>query len=100
MHVTTSADGATKAGGNLVIAQIDMRAATRTVGRCRLIADFVLSFAFETRNDAITLATPNILELAMERNFSRGNAFLGDFDGRLRRHGRERAAALPANRRL
>src|SRR5205814_6478008 len=63
MHVTTGADGATEAGSNLVLAPIDTGAATRTVGRCRLIAVRLLSFAFVTRIQAVTTPAQTILQL-------------------------------------
>ena len=96
VQIAASANAATETGGDFVIAQINVRAATGTIrGRC-LIADFVLSLAFETGDDAITLATPNIFEFAMKRNLLRGARFVFG----LERRWRKRPAALPANRRL
>ena len=59
MDVAAGANCSTEAGGDLVITKIDVRAAAGAIGRRRLIADFVFTFAFETGNDAITLAAPD-----------------------------------------
>ena len=66
MHVAASANRATEAGCDFVIAEIDVRAATGTIGRARGIADFVFTLAFETKDDAIALPTPNGFEFAMK----------------------------------
>jgi len=67
MDVAPSANCSTEAGGDFVIAQIDVRAATGAIGRRRLIADFVFALTFEARDGAIALPAPNAFELAMKR---------------------------------
>ena len=69
MDVAAGANGAAKAGGNFIIAQIDVRATAGTVGRGRLIADFMFAFAFETRDYAIALPAPHRFKSSMERQF-------------------------------
>ncbi|MEY2601672.1 MAG: hypothetical protein QOJ36_991 [Verrucomicrobiota bacterium] len=71
MDVAASPNRPAEAGGDFVIAEIDVRAAAGTIARCRLIADFVFALAFETRNEAIALPGPNIFQLSMERQFFR-----------------------------
>ena len=66
MDIAASANRATEAGGDFVIAEINVRAATGTIGRARGIADFMFAFAFETRDKAIALPAPNAFELAMK----------------------------------
>ena len=67
MHVTASANRSAEAGGDFVIAQIDVRTTPGAVGRGRLVAYFVFAFAFETRNEPIALPAPHRLELSMKR---------------------------------
>src|SRR5205823_844473 len=69
MDVAASPNRPAEAGGDFVIAEIDVCAAAGTIGRRRLIADFVFAFAFETRNEAITLPAPHRLQLSMEGQF-------------------------------
>lgn len=85
VNVTTGANRPAEAGGDFVIAQVDVRAATGTVRGRSLIADFVFSFAFEAGDDAIAPVAPNVLELAMKRNFSRNRRrFFRNFGCRFR----------------
>ena len=85
MHIAASANGAAKAGRDFVIAQIDVRAATRAIGRCRGVADFVFAFTFEAGDNAIALAAPYIFQLSMKRNFFRRSRFFFEFESGLRR---------------
>ena len=73
VEVAASADGATKTGGNFVIAEIDVRAATGTIGRCRRVAHFMFAFALETGNDAIALTAPDPFKFSMKRTFFGGD---------------------------
>ena len=66
MDIAASANRATEAGGDFVIPEIDVCAATGTIGRARRFADFMFAFALETRNEAIALPAPNGFELAMK----------------------------------
>jgi len=85
MDVAAGANGAAKAGGNFIIAQIDVRATAGTVGRGRLIADFMFAFAFETGNDPISLAIPDPFQLSMEREFFGCSSVVFEFQPRFRR---------------
>jgi hypothetical protein len=72
VEVAARADGATKTGGNFVIAEIDVRAATGTISRCRRVADFVFAFALETGNNAIALTAPYPFKFSMKRTLFGG----------------------------
>jgi len=85
MDVAASPNRPAEAGGDFVIAEIDVRAAARTISRGRLIADFVFAFAFETRNEAIALPAPHRLELAMKRQFLRRGRVVFEFQCRFGR---------------
>ena len=99
MQVAAGANRPAKTGGDFVIAQIDVGAASGAVGRCRLIADFMFTLALETRNDAVPLPAPN--ELLVKRQFFRRRGrIVFEFKSGLRRVWRKRATALPANRAL
>ena len=76
-----SANAAAETRSDFVVAQIDVRAAAGTICRCRLIADFVLTLAFKTGDDAIALATPDIFEFAMKRNFLSRAGFVFGLEG-------------------
>jgi len=85
MNVAAGPNRPAKAGGNFVIAEIDVRTATGTIGRCRLIANFVFPFAFETGNEAIALPAPHRFKLSMKRQFLRRSGILFEFQARLGR---------------
>ena len=85
MDVAASPNCPAEAGGDFVITEIDVRTASGTIARCRLIADFVFAFAFETRNEAIALPAPHRLKLAMERQFLRRGGVVFKFQAWLRR---------------
>ena len=70
MNVSASPNRATEAGGDFVIAQIDMCAATGTIRRSRLIADFMFAFTLETGDETIALTSPNIFQFTMNRGFT------------------------------
>ena len=84
VQIAARANGATKASGDFVIAQVDVGTAARAIGRGRRVADLMLSLAFETRNDAILLPAPNVFQLSMKRNFLYGAGFFLEFQSRLR----------------
>src|SRR5438105_3344449 len=73
VDVTAGPNGAAEAGDDLVITQIDMRAAAGAIGRCCLIADFMFAFALETGNEAIALPAPDCFQLSMQRHFFRSS---------------------------
>ena len=83
MDVAASPNRSAKAGSDFVIAEIDVRAAAGTIGRGRLIANFVFAFAFETGNEAIALPAPDALQLSMERQFLRRSGLIFQFQARL-----------------
>ena len=83
MDVAASANRSTEAGGDFVIAQIDVCAATGTIGRRRLIADFMFALALETGNDAIALAAPDCFQLLVKRHFLMGRGIILKLERRL-----------------
>ena len=85
MDVAASPNRPAEAGGDFVIAEIDVRAAAGTIGRRRLITDFVFAFAFETRNEAIALPAPHRLKLSMKRQFLRRGGVVFEFEAWLGR---------------
>ena len=100
MDVAASPNRPAEAGGDFVIAEIDVRAAAGTIGRRRLITDFVFAFAFETRNEAIALPAPHRLEPSMERQLRGRSRVVLELQTRLGRRRGKGTSALPANRRL
>jgi len=66
MHIPAGANASTKAAGNLVIAQINVRATGWTNCRCRSARNLLFAFAFETFDNRTGLPLPKILELAKD----------------------------------
>ena len=85
MNVAASANRPAEAGGDFVVAEIDVRAATGAIGRRRLIADFVFALTLETRDEAIALPAPDRLKLSMKRQFLRRSGVVFEFQARLGR---------------
>ena len=66
MQFAPGADRAAEAGSNLVIPEIDVGAATRTVGGGRSIAHLMLPFALEASDLAVAAASKDPLDLAAQ----------------------------------
>src|SRR5881392_1865789 len=79
VQIAARANGSAETGCDFVIAKIDMCAATGTVRRGSLLADLVFALTFETGDDAILLAAPDVFKLTVKRNFFRGGASGGIF---------------------
>jgi hypothetical protein len=62
MKIAARANASTEVRRDLVIAQINVRAAPRAVCRCCRIADLVFALAFKTRNDTAPLPIPKTLD--------------------------------------
>jgi hypothetical protein len=64
MKLAARADRSTEAGCNLVVAQIDVRAAPGTICRCCCVADLVFALAFKTGDYAVASAVPKAVEFS------------------------------------
>jgi len=63
MNITARANTAAKTGCNLVVAQVDVRAARRTICRYGRFADFVLSLALKTFDGQAARLAPGTAKL-------------------------------------
>jgi len=75
MHVAPCSNCSTEPTGDFVIAEINMRATSRTDCRHRRAADLVLSFTFETLDDAAALPLPEIFKFLPDRGILRRGRF-------------------------
>ena len=73
MNVAARPNRPTKTRRDFVIAKIDVRAAPRTICRCRRFTDFVFPLALETGDNAVSLTVPNTLKPTVNRNFCRSS---------------------------
>ncbi len=99
MHVAPRPDAAAETTGDFVVAQINMRAATRANCRSRRATDLLFPFTFKTLDNQTALSLPKILESAEDgvalwrwRFFS-----CPQLQVRFRRERRKGAAALAAD---
>ena len=67
MNMAARANTAAKAGRNLVVAQVDVCAARRTIGRYGRFADFVLALAFKALNRQASPLTPGAAKFFQKR---------------------------------
>ena len=67
MYISAGANASTESAGDLVIAQINVRAAGRTDSRSRGARNLLFAFTFETLDDRRGLPLPKILEFAKKR---------------------------------
>ena len=67
MYIAASANASTEPAGDFIIAQIDVRAAGRTNGRCRGARYLLFAFTFEALDDRTRLTIPKIFEFAKKR---------------------------------
>ena len=100
MKIAAGANASAEARCDFVIAQIDVRAATRTVCRASGVTDLVFSFALKTRDRPGPLPVPKAFDSAKASRRGRGRGlFLRPKDqASLGRVGSETAAALAAHR--
>src|SRR5438874_11036579 len=70
VHITARANASTEPAGDLVIAQINMRAAGRADCRRRCARNLLFAFTFETLDNAAGLLLPKILEYPKDRQES------------------------------
>src|SRR5260370_3941024 len=71
MHVAPCSNCSTEPTGDFVIAEINMRATSRTDCRHRRAADLVRSLTFETLDDAAALPLPQIFKFLPDRGILR-----------------------------
>ena len=67
MYVAAGANAPTESAGDFVIAQINVRAAGRTNGRCRGARYLLFAFTFEALDNRSSLTIPKIFEFAKKR---------------------------------
>jgi hypothetical protein len=67
MHIAARANASTEPARDFVIAEVNVRAARRTDGRCRGARNLLFAFTFETLDDRTGLPLPKILEFAKDR---------------------------------
>ena len=67
MYIAAGANASTESAGDFVIAQINVRAAGRTNGRCRGARYLLFAFTFEALDDRTSLTIPKIFEFAKKR---------------------------------
>ena len=75
MHVTTRSNRSAESAGNLVIAEIDMRAASGADCRRRRAADLLFPLTFETLDNRAALPFPKILKPVQDRRTLRRGRF-------------------------
>jgi len=100
MHVTTRSNRSAESAGNLVIAEIDMRAASGADCRRRRAADLLFPLTFETFDNRAALPFPKILKPVKDgRMLRRGRFFFyTQLQAGLRRKWRKVTAALATDR--
>src|SRR5260370_10885903 len=76
MHVAPCSNCSTEPTGDFVIAEINMRATSRTDCRHRRAADLVRSLTFETLDDAAALPLPEIFKFLPDRGILRRRRLL------------------------
>ena len=76
MQVAARANASAEAGGDFVIAQIDVRAASRAICRCGRVTDFMFSLAFEARDAATSLPIPKAFRFPKTGGLRRGRRLL------------------------
>ena len=62
MNVPAGSDASAEAARNFVVAQINMRTASRADGRSRCAADLLFPLTFKTFDNQAALSLPEILE--------------------------------------
>src|SRR5437588_11360982 len=67
MHVPTRSNASAKTACDLIVAQINVRAAGRANGRSRRARHLLFPFTLETLDNRTALSLPKILEPAEER---------------------------------
>ena len=67
MHIAAGANATTEPAGDLVIAQVNVRAAGRADCRCRCARNLLFPFTFETLDNATGLPLPKMLEFPKDR---------------------------------
>ena len=67
MYIAAGANASTEPAGDFIIAQINVRAAGRTDGRCRGARYLLFAFTFEALDNRIGLPLPKIFEFAEDR---------------------------------
>src|SRR5207244_6607688 len=98
MHVPTRSNASAKTACDLIVAQINVRAAGRANCRSRRARHLLFPFTLETLDNRTALSLPKILESAKERGtlWCRRLFFHAQLQARSRRKGRRRAASRPA----
>src|SRR5207244_7765355 len=99
MHVPTRSNASAKTACDLIVAQINVRAAGRANCRSRRARHLLFPFTLETLDNRTALSLPKILEPAEERGALWCRPFFrAQLQARFRRKGRKRAAALATDR--
>ncbi len=100
MHIATRSNRSAESAGDLVIAEINVRAASRADCRRRCAADLLFSLTFETLDNRAALPFPKILKPVKEgRILRRGRLFFyTQLQAGFRRKWRKVATALPTDR--
>ena len=100
MHIAARANASAKTACDLIVAQINVRAAGRANCRSRRARHLLFPFTLETLDNRTALSLPKILESAKERGalWCRRLFFRAQLQARFRRKWRKRAAALATDR--